>query len=211
MPLRIRPAQDHAPRLGRGVPMQEDHQAPATLQRLGPPHGGREMQRRFRGPRAAGLDTMQGLAGDLPSLLAPRPTALRVRTGGETHAGGVTAPWGHGVPLAADDFSNIGLLRLGAIHTRLAETRWQAMPMRAQGRRGAVDPGCCRLRLRGVLARRRLCNSEGAFGDSYAFRSRCRWRSNTRSKVPLYLAQRSANISLPLHSYHHAPERLSRT
>jgi hypothetical protein len=34
----------------------------------------------------------------------------------------------------------------------------------------------------------------GAFGDSYAFRSRCRWRSNTRSKVPLYLAQRSANI-----------------
>jgi hypothetical protein len=51
----------------------------------------------------------------------------------------------------------------------------------------------------------------GAFGDSYAFRSRCRWRANTRSKVPLYLAQRSANISLPLHSYHHAPERLSRT
>jgi hypothetical protein len=51
----------------------------------------------------------------------------------------------------------------------------------------------------------------GAFGDSYVFRSRCRWRSNTRAKVPLYLAQRSANISLPLHSYHHAPERLSRT
>ena len=24
----------------------------------------------------------------------------------------------------------------------------------------------------------------GAFGDSYAFRSRCRWRSNTRAKVP---------------------------
>jgi F0F1-type ATP synthase membrane subunit a len=51
----------------------------------------------------------------------------------------------------------------------------------------------------------------GAFGDSYVFRSRSRWRSNTRAKVPLYLAQRSANISLPLHSYHHAPERLSRT
>ena len=51
----------------------------------------------------------------------------------------------------------------------------------------------------------------GAFGDSDAFRSRCRWRSNTRAKVPLYLAQRSANISLPLHSYHQAPERLSRT
>ena len=55
-------------------------------------------------------------------------------------------------------------------------------------------------------------SDQGAFGDSYAFRSRCRCCSNTRSKVPLYLAQRSANISIkPLHSYHHAPERLSRT
>jgi hypothetical protein len=51
----------------------------------------------------------------------------------------------------------------------------------------------------------------GAFGDSYAFRSRCRWRPKIRLKVPLYLAQRSASISLLLASYHHAPERLSRT
>ena len=51
----------------------------------------------------------------------------------------------------------------------------------------------------------------GAFGDSYASRRRCRYRSNTRSNVPLYLAQRSANISLLLASYHQAPERLRRT
>ena len=51
----------------------------------------------------------------------------------------------------------------------------------------------------------------GAFGDSYASRRRRRCRSNTRSNVPLYLAQRSANISLLLASYHQAPERLRRT
>ena len=51
----------------------------------------------------------------------------------------------------------------------------------------------------------------GAFGDSYASRRRRRYRSNTRSNVPLYLAQRSANISLLLASYHQAPERLRRT
>jgi len=50
----------------------------------------------------------------------------------------------------------------------------------------------------------------GAFGDSYASRRRRRCRSNTRSNVPLYLAQRSANISLLLASYHQAPERLRR-
>src|SRR5437763_3540170 len=48
----------------------------------------------------------------------------------------------------------------------------------------------------------------GAFGDSYASRRRRRYRSNTRSNVPLYLAQRSANSSLLLASYHQAPERL---
>lgn len=51
----------------------------------------------------------------------------------------------------------------------------------------------------------------GAFGDSYASRRRRRYRSNARSNVPLYLAQRSANISLLLASYHQAPERLRRT
>jgi hypothetical protein len=50
----------------------------------------------------------------------------------------------------------------------------------------------------------------GAFGDSYASRRRRRCRSNTRSNVPLYLAQRSANISLLLALYHQAPERLRR-
>ena len=50
----------------------------------------------------------------------------------------------------------------------------------------------------------------GAFGDSYASRRRRRCRSNTRSYVPLSLAQRCANISLLLASYHQAPERLRR-
>jgi hypothetical protein len=34
----------------------------------------------------------------------------------------------------------------------------------------------------------------GAFGHSDVSRSRCRYRINTWSSVPLYLAQRSANI-----------------
>jgi hypothetical protein len=35
---------------------------------------------------------------------------------------------------------------------------------------------------------------EGAFGHSDAFRSRCWYRINTWSSVPLYFAHRSANI-----------------
>jgi maltooligosyltrehalose trehalohydrolase len=50
----------------------------------------------------------------------------------------------------------------------------------------------------------------GAFGHSCAFRSRCWYRINTWSSVPLYFAHRSANILLLLASYHHAPERFSR-
>src|SRR4030095_413797 len=54
-------------------------------------------------------------------------------------------------------------------------------------------------------------STEGAFGHSDASRSRCWYRRNTLSRVPLYLAHRSANICLLLVSYHHAPERFKRT
>ena len=87
-------------------------------------------------------------------------------------------------------------------HLEAACQRLETMPDTASNRLRRIDV---------VLQQGEATFALGAFGDSYAFRSRCRWRSNTRSKVPLYLAQRSANISLPLHSYHHAPERLSRT
>ena len=47
-----------------------------------------------------------------------------------------------------------------AIHARLGDARWQAMPMRTQWLRGEVDPGCFRLGLRGVLSWRRLRDGE---------------------------------------------------
>ena len=37
-------------------------------------------------------------------------------------------------------------------------------------------------------------DAEGAFGHSDVSRSRCWYRTNTCSRVPLYLAQRSANM-----------------
>ena len=56
----------------------------------------------------------------------------------------------------------------------------------------------------------RMALVTGAFGNSYAACNRSRWRTNTWSKVPLYLAQRRANIWLQFTSYHQAPERLRR-
>src|SRR5215813_7148013 len=60
----------------------------------------------------------------------------------------------------ADDGINIFLLRIVAIYTMIGDARWQAMPMRTQLLRVEVDPGFFRLRLCGVLSRRRLRSGE---------------------------------------------------
>jgi hypothetical protein len=154
--LRIRRASNEATRLGRGLPVQEDHQAPATLQRLVPHHGSRPMPMRCLCPRAAVLETAHGLAVDLPSLGAPCPTARRVRTGGEQHAVGVAPQCGAGMPIEADDFLTRLLLRRGAVPALRGEARRQARARRVQLLRGAVAPRVVRLGLRGGRSRRRL-------------------------------------------------------
>src|SRR5215468_6795327 len=80
MQLRISRAQNDETRLGRIFPVEEHHQAQATLQRLVPHHGGIQMQMRFILHGSEVLETAQGLEVDLPVILPPCPTSLRVRT-----------------------------------------------------------------------------------------------------------------------------------
>ncbi len=62
--------------------------------------------------------------------------------------------------IEADDFINIFLFRIVAVHTMILDTRWQAMSMRTQLLLGEVDPRVFRLRLGGFLSRRRLRDGE---------------------------------------------------
>src|SRR5882672_9336354 len=62
--------------------------------------------------------------------------------------------------IEADDFINIFLFRIVAVHTMLLDTRWQAMSMRTQLLLVEVDPRVFRLRLCGFLSRRRLRDGE---------------------------------------------------
>src|SRR5262245_29391891 len=150
MQLRISRAQNDEPRLGRVFPVEEYHQAQATLQRLVPHHGGIQMQMRLICSWAEILETAQVLEVDLPSIFAPCPTALRVRTGVEKHAVGVAPQFGDRMQLEADNFIYIFLLRIVAIYTMIGDARRQAMPMRAQLLRVEVDSGFFRLRPGGV-------------------------------------------------------------
>src|SRR5215510_375067 len=158
--IRISRAQNDETRLGRVFPIEEDHQAQATLQRLVPHHGGIQMHMRFLWPRAEVLEPVQGLEVDLAIIFTPGPTALRVRTGVEEPAVRVASQFGDGVQLEADDFINIFLLRIVAVHTMIVDARRQAMPMRTQLLRIEVDPGFFPRSLDGCLSRRRLRTGE---------------------------------------------------
>src|SRR5262252_9543859 len=160
MQCRISRAQHDEPRFGWVFPVQEHHQTQATLQRLMPHHGGIQVQMRRICSWAKFLEPAQVLEVDLPSIFAPCPTALRVRTGVEKHAVSVTPQFGDGVQTDADDLINIFLLRVVAIHTMIGDARWQAMPMLAQLLHVEVDPGLFLRSLRGLLARRRLRDRE---------------------------------------------------
>src|SRR5215211_1728381 len=129
---RISRAQNDATRFGWVFPVQEYHKTQATLQRLMPHNGSIQGQRRRICSWAKVLETAQVWAGNLPSICAPCPTALRVRAGGEKHAVSVAALCGAGVQMEADDCISIFLLRIVAIHAMRADTRRQAMPMRTQ-------------------------------------------------------------------------------
>src|SRR5919202_2232732 len=158
--LRISRAQHEEPRLGRVFPIEEDYNAQATLKRLVPHHSGIQMHMRFLWPRAEVLEPVQGLEVDLPIIFAPCPTSLRVRTGIEKHTVSVAPQFGDGVQMETNDFIYIFLLRIVAIHAMIADARRQAMPMRTQLLLVEVDPRVFRLRLCGLLARRRLRNGE---------------------------------------------------
>src|SRR4030095_14414914 len=157
---RISRAQHDETRLSRVFPIEEDHNAQATLQRLVPHHGGIQMQMRFLWPRAEVFETVQGLEVDLPIIFTPCPTSLRVRTGVEKHAVSVAPQFGDGMQIEADDFINIFLLRIVAVHTMILDARRQAMPMLAQLLPVEVDPGFFRVSLSGCLSRRRLRTGE---------------------------------------------------
>src|SRR5687768_14291063 len=107
--LRISSAQNDETRLGWVFPVQENHQTQAPLQRLVPHDGGIQVQMRLIFSCAEVLETAQGLEVDLPSIFAPCPTALRVRSGVEKPAVGVAPQFGDGVQIEADDFINIFL------------------------------------------------------------------------------------------------------
>src|SRR5919201_109410 len=130
--LRISRAQYDETRLGRVFPIEEDYNTQATLKRLVPHHGGIQMHMRLILPGAEIFKTAQVLEVDLPVILAPCPTALRVRTGVEKHAVSVAPQFGDGMQIEADDFINIFLLRIVAVHTMILDTRRQAIPMRTQ-------------------------------------------------------------------------------
>jgi len=157
---RISRAQYDETRLGRGFPIEEDYNTQATLQRLVPHHGGIQMHMRFLWPRAEVFKPVQGLEVDLPIIFTPCPTALGVRTSVEKPAVRVAPPFGDGMQIEPDDFINIFLLRVVAVHTMILDARRQAMPMRAQLLLVEVDPGCFQLSPYGCLSRRRLRRSE---------------------------------------------------
>jgi hypothetical protein len=154
--LRISRAQHDATRLGRGFPVQANHQTHAPLQCLVPPDGGIQVQMRLILSGAESLETAQVLEVALPSICAPCPTALRGRTGREQPAVGVAPPFGQRMQIETDDFIQLCLLRIVAIHAMLGDTRRQALSMRTPLLRGEVDPGFFRLGRRGLFSRRRL-------------------------------------------------------
>src|SRR5688572_4902498 len=158
--LRISGAQNDETRLGWVFPVQENHKTQAPLQRLVPHDGGIQVQMRLIFSCAEVLETAQVLEVDLPSIFAPCPTALRVRSGVEKPAVGVAPQFGDGVQIEADDFINIFLLRIVAIHAMIGDARRQAMPMRTQLLRVEVDPGFFWLSLGSFLSRRRLRDGE---------------------------------------------------
>src|SRR5207247_8270816 len=92
--LRIRRAQNDETRLGRVFPVQEHHKTQATLQRLVPHYGGIQVQIRLIFSCAEILETAYVVDIDLPSICAPCPTALLVRTGVEKQAVGVAPQFG---------------------------------------------------------------------------------------------------------------------
>ena len=153
--IRISRAQHDEPRLGRGLPGQAHHQTQATLQGLVPHDCGLQGQMRLLLSGAALLETAPVWAVALPRIVAPCPTALRVRTGGEQHAVGVAPPLGTRMPSEPDDFSTIFLLRIVALHAMSGAPRRHAMSRRTQWLRVAGAPGFCRLGLRGLFSRRR--------------------------------------------------------
>src|SRR4030095_3819252 len=158
--LRIRRAQNDETWLGRVFPVQENHKTQATLQRLVPHDGGIQVQMRLIFACAEVLKTAQVLEVNLPSIFASCPAALRERTGVEKHAVSVAPQFGDGVQIEPDDFINVLLLRIVAVHTMRFDPRRQAMPMLAQLLRVEVDPGLFLLGLRGVPSRWRLRDSE---------------------------------------------------
>jgi hypothetical protein len=160
MQLRISRAQHNDPRLGRVLPVEEHHQAQATLQRFVPHPGSIQRQRRFICYGSEVLETVQGLEVDFPVILPPCPASLRVRTGVEKEAVGVAPQLGDRMQIEAADFITIFLLRIVAIYTMLGEARRQALSMRTQRLFVAVDPRVFRLSLRGFLPRRRLRDGE---------------------------------------------------
>src|SRR5215475_5417833 len=159
--FRISRTQNDETRLGRVFPVQEHHKTQATLQRLVPHDGGIQVQMRLIFACAEVLETAQVLEVDLPSIFAPCPTALRVRTSIEKQAVGVAPQFGDGMQIETDDFINIFLLRIVAVYTVIFNARRQAVPMRMQLLLIEVDPGLFLRSLRGLLARRRLRDGQG--------------------------------------------------
>src|SRR5262249_15492162 len=154
--LRISRAQHNETRLGRVFPVEEHHNAHATLKRLVPHHSGIQRQMRFLLYGSEVFETAQGLEVDLPILFAPGSPSLWVRTGVEKQAVGVAPQSGDCVQIETDDFINIFLLCIVAIHTMIDDSRRQAMPMCTQLLLVEVDAGFFRLSLCGLLARWRL-------------------------------------------------------
>src|SRR4029450_12358197 len=148
--LRISRAQNDETRLGWVFPIEEDHNAQATLKRLVPHHRGIQVQMRLIFSCSEVLETAQGLKVALPVILALCPASLRVRTGGEKHAVCIAPQLGNRVQIEANDSTNLILLRIVSIHAMIPDPRRHAMPSPPPLLLVEVDPGCFRLGLCGV-------------------------------------------------------------
>jgi hypothetical protein len=110
--------------LGWVFPVEEDHKAQAKLKRLGPHHGGIQMQMRCTVHSAKVRETAQRLEVDLAVICAPCPAALRGRTSVAKPTVRLAPPCGERVQRKADDFRKLFLRRLIAVHALIAKARW---------------------------------------------------------------------------------------
>ena len=124
--------EENRARLGRVFLIDQHHHTQTPLEGDVPDQRRIHLHMGGLGQCPQSVEAAQVLPVDFAVILAARPFALGMRTGREKPAVGVAPQFGNGVQIETDDFINIFLLRIVAIHTMIVDARWQAMSMLAQ-------------------------------------------------------------------------------